>query len=117
MSKNNFYQHQHSQSADSNVVQVSALYNQNGQVVKGGSGGVEHAEGDVQRSTQTMMRPFQRRKADYAPGKALCSVEGCKAFPMKTEEVCSGHARSMGLIENWSTKKKEPVDDNAGAAS
>ncbi len=117
MSKNNFYQHQHSQNADSNVVQVSALYAQNGQEVKTGSGGVEHAEGDVQRSTQTMMRPHQRRKADYAPGKALCTVEGCKAFPMKTEEVCSGHARSMGLIENWSTKKKETVDDDpVGAA-
>ena len=114
----NYYEHQHSQSSTgSNVVTVGALYGQNGQEVKGGSGGVEHAEGNVQRATQTMMRPHQRRKADYAPGKALCTVEGCKAFPMKTHDVCSGHARSMGLIDNWSTKKKEPADDNAGAAS
>lgn len=111
-----YFAHQHSQNADNddNVVTVATLYAEHGQEVKEGAGGVEHETGDIVRSTQTMFRDHQRRKADYAPGKALCSVEGCKAFPMKTETVCSGHARSMGLIDNWSTKKKEAPDEAVG---
>jgi hypothetical protein len=102
----NYYAHQHTQSGSSTVVPVGELYAQNGQVVKAGSGGVEHSTSNIKPATYTMLRPHQRRKADYAPGKALCTVEGCKAFPMKTQDVCSGHARSMGLIDNWSTKRK-----------
>lgn len=49
-----------------------------------------------------IMAPYKkpvRRHRDN--GKALCASEGCRAWPMKGGEHCVGHARSLGLIENW----------------
>lgn len=36
----------------------------------------------------------------------------CKGFPMKDLDYCSGHARSLGLVQNWN--KNGRIDDDAG---
>jgi hypothetical protein len=108
-----YYAHQHSQnqSTDSNVVRLSSLY-----TVVGGSGGVEHANGDIQLAVGNQLAAYKppARRGKDSPGRALCASEDCKAYPMKEIEHCSGHARSLGLVESWSTKKKAVVDGDAG---
>ena len=107
-----YYAHQHSQNGtnDSNIVKLSSLY-----TVVGGSGGVEHANGDVRLAVGNQLaayKPPARRGKDN-PGRALCASESCKAYPMKTTDYCSGHARSLGLIDSWSTSKKAVADGDA----
>ena len=109
----NYYAHDHSQSAPSNpdVVPLSSLYTR-----VDGAGGTSHLhEGVKQVAGAPMMRPYEapKRRQDDNPERALCAHEGCRAWPMKELEYCSGHARSLGLIENWSTKPKEPAEHDA----
>jgi hypothetical protein len=55
---------------------------------------------NVQRQVQSVFsnyKPPARRQGDN-PDKALCSAEGCNAFPSKRfAPYCPGHARSLGL--------------------
>ena len=97
----NFYKHQNSQSEG--LTRTIALYGEH----KGGSGGVNHANEGTALVVGNQQAPYKKpkRRLKDDPTKLLCIQEGCKAYPMKTEEYCSGHARSLGLIENWSTKK------------
>lgn len=104
-----YYAHQHSQnkgdhSGDS-VVKLSSLY-----TVVGGSGGVEHATDGVELAVGNQLAAYvpPKRRAKDNPDKILCQQDDCKAFPMKTLDYCTGHARSRGLIENW---KKAGRDD------
>ena len=53
-------------------------------------------------------KPARRRKDN--PDKLLCAEDGCNAFPMREIEYCTGHARSKGLIDNWSTNRKTADD-------
>ena len=108
-----YYQHQHAQNVgDGNIKPVSSLYDQ----VKPGSGGVEHSTGTVRLAQGVQMRPppppppppKKVTKEDRAQqGLRTCSSEGCGAFPMKRLDHCAGHARSLGLVENWTTTKKD----------
>ena len=90
-----FFQHQHSQNqGDGNVALVATLYDQ----VKPGSGGVEHANGTVQRATEVQMRPPPPPKHYPTPeelGKTSCAKEACKAYPTRDSDFCIGHKRSM----------------------
>lgn len=63
-----------------------------------GGEGIERAD---RHSTAPYIKPEDRK-----PKRVLCKAnEGtCKGSPMPSTGYCSGHARSMGLIENWSTK-------------
>ena len=108
-----YYAHQHSQNKvnDSNIVQLSSLY-----TVVGGSGGVEHTNGDIKLAVGNQLAAYKppARRGKDSPGRTLCVSDECKAYPMKSLEYCSGHARSLGLIDSWSTKKKEPADGDIG---
>lgn len=67
-----------------------------------GSGGVTHAEGDVQQAGIHSMAPYKppaRRHRDN-PKLLLCSHEGCKGYHYSdTVPYCQGHARSLGLLK------------------
>ena len=67
-----------------------------------GSGGVTHAEGDVQQAGIHSMAPYKppaRRRRDN-PKLLLCSHEGCKGYHYsKTVPYCQGHARALGLLK------------------
>lgn len=39
----------------------------------------------------------------------------CKGFPMKDLDYCSGHARSLGLVQNWN--KNGRMDGDAAGTS
>lgn len=80
-----------------------------------GSGGVTHTHGNIQPAglhSTLPYRPPKRRDRDN-PDRILCSFDGCKAFPMKTHPYCTGHARSLGLIENWKPSEKAATHDDA----
>jgi hypothetical protein len=106
-----YFQHQHSQNkgSDSTVVPVSALYDQ----VKPGAGGVEHAREGVKLSVGNQMAPYKPPPKPLMlreeRGGTFCTKPDCNAYPMRDTEhgYCSGHARSYGLVETWSTKKKK----------
>ena len=76
-----YYTHQHSQNekGDGDVVRVSSLF-----TVVGGSGGVEHANGDVKLAVGNQMAAYAppKRRAKDNPDKILCQQDDCKAFPM-----------------------------------
>lgn len=104
-----YFQHQHAQrKGDDNVVPVSALYDQ----VKPGAGGVEHSNGTIQLATGIQMQGMpapvvpEPKLTREEQGLRTCASEGCSAFPMKKLDHCAGHARSLGLVENWTTTKK-----------
>ena len=86
-----------------------------------GSGGVEHAEGNVQPATQWSTAPYvppARRQRDN-PDRTLCSYEDCKAFPMKSTGYCAGHSNKLGLVD-WpkggaGEHKKKVTDDDSGS--
>lgn len=84
---------------------------------KAGVGGVTHAAGNVQQaglhSTAPYKPPRRRVQDDAKRETPLCEVEGCKAWPMKRFPVCSGHARSQGLVKNWSTNPEKNKPDAA----
>jgi len=106
----NFYAPDHSQSAPSNpnVVPLSSLFTR-----VDGRGGTSHVhEGVEQVDGGPMMRPYERpkRRAKDNPDRVLCSHEGCRAYPMKDLEYCTGHARSLGLIENWNRTGREDAE-------
>jgi hypothetical protein len=47
----------------------------------------------------TPYKPPKRRASDSAGrDKLLCSMDGCKAWPLKDFPYCTGHARSLGLV-------------------
>jgi len=105
-----YYAHDHSQSAPTNpdVVPLSSLYTR-----VDGVGGTSHVhEGVTQVQGAPMMRSYERpkRRAKDNPDRVLCAHEGCKAYPMKDLEYCTGHARSMGLIENWNRSGREDAE-------
>lgn len=104
MSDKKFYTHQHAQGQGDTVVSVQSLM-----TVLGGSGGVEHANGDVRLAVGNQISPYKppARRGKDSPGKVLCSKDGCKAYPMKEMDLCTGHARSSGLIENWKKAGRE----------
>lgn len=60
---------------------------------------------DVGKATRFSTAPYIAPE-DRKPKVKLCKAnEGtCKGSPMPSTGYCSGHSRSMGLIENWSTK-------------
>jgi hypothetical protein len=106
--KDNFYKHQHAQSESNNpaVVPLSSRFTR-----LDGSGGVNHQREGVQRAVGNMQAPYKkpiRRKQDN-PDILLCQEDDCKAYPMKSLEYCTGHARSKGLIENWKKTGREAV--------
>lgn len=106
-----FYAHDHSQARGNNpnVKPLSALYDG----VVAGAGGVNHGHGTVKLAVGNMQRAYQEpaRRGKDSPDKVLCAFQGCKAFPMKTIEYCTGHARSLGLIENWASRGAKPEVD------
>lgn len=55
-------------------------------------------------------KPPKRRKRD-SPAKVLCASEGCKAYPMKIFPYCTGHARSLGLVEFGGGKGLKVIAD------
>jgi len=91
------------------VQRTSTLY---GEPVQGGNG-LTHAHGDIQPAglhSTLPYRPPKRRDRDN-PDRLLCSFEGCRAFPMKSQVYCTGHARSLGLVSF--DKKVETHHDDA----
>ena len=108
MADRDFYTHQHAQKAGegSTVVRVGqlegrALADSHGR--EGGlRDGISVAVGNV---FEPYVKPKRRRKDN--PDKLLCMEDGCNAFPMKELDYCTGHARSMGLIENWKKAGRE----------
>ena len=60
-------------------------------------------------STAPYVSPAERKKK-----AKKCAHEGCRGSKMKTTDYCAGHARSLGLIENWGGKKKADAVDDAG---
>ena len=98
----------HQNASAEGVALAHTLY---GEPVQGG-GGVTHANGDIQLAglhSTAPYRPPKRRMKDN-PDKILCSMEDCKAFPMKTQAYCTGHARSLGLV-NFDKKAEAPDGD------
>ena len=94
-----YYTHQHSQNqGDGDVVLLGSLY-----TVAPGAGGVEHATEGVElaRGNQVAAYKAPARRGKDSPGRALCAADDCKAYPMKTFEYCTGHARSLGLVNSW----------------
>ena len=105
-----YYTHDNVQSArkNPNVVLVSSLYTK-----APGAGGTTHAREGVELvTTGSAFSPYvpPSRRAKDNPDRLLCSHEGCKAYPMKDLEYCTGHARSMGLIENWNRSGREDAE-------
>lgn len=83
-----------------------------------GAGGVHHSHDTIQQvppGTNFMSEyvPPKRRDRDN-PDKVLCSMEGCKAFPIKSTHYCAGHSRSLGLVD-WPKggHHKKDVPDEA----
>ncbi len=108
-----YTQHQHSQAGKTNpaVKPVGDYYAERGAVVRDGSGGVTHGSATVVRATQTMQRPYEepkRRRKDN-PDLKLCAREGCRAYPLKDQDICVGHARQEGTLP--SQLKKELGDE------
>jgi len=98
----------HQNASAEGVALTHTLY---GEPVQGG-GGVTHAHGNIQLAglhSTLPYKPPKRRDRDN-PDRILCMFDGCKAFPMKTQEYCTGHARSLGLV---SFDKKVAADDDA----
>ena len=85
-----------------NVAPVYSLY---GEKVGGTQGIV--SGGDVQLATAYSTAPYRppKRRDKDSPTKLLCSSEGCKAWPIKAHPYCSGHARSLGLVDYKSGPK------------
>ena len=56
-------------------------------------------EGTAQQA-QSFFRNYQppKRRA-HDKGHALCSEEGCKAYPMDGKNYCAGHARVHGEVK------------------
>lgn len=83
-----------------------------------GSGGVEHANGDIQLATEYSTAPYKRRKRDN-PNMKLCQFEKedgsqCKGFQLKDTDYCAGHSKSLGLV-SWSNHPKKDVgNDDTG---
>ena len=51
-----------------------------------------------------------RRSQDN--GKELCASDGCRAYPAAVGKgYCVGHARSLGLIENWGREGRKHESD------
>ena len=64
----------------------------------------------IQPQAQAVFSPYKppkRRKNDN-PDIALCSEEGCNAYPMAGKDYCTGHARQHG-----SAKSCAKLDCNA----
>jgi len=67
---------------------------------------------NVARATDTVFSNYKkppRRSKDN--GKDLCQAEGCRAYPSKGLGYCIGHARSLGLVENWNVKGRNHESD------
>lgn len=102
----NYYHHQHTgNSGNPNHVPVSSLYDR-----QAGGEGVAAVNPNVQRVSGSMMRDYQPPKPPPPP-PVLCEVDGCKAYPMKSDDhgLCTGHARSAGLLK---PKKQRKVRDD-----
>lgn len=60
----------------------------------------ESAQQGTVRQVQSVFsnyRPPKRRAGDN--GQALCSEEGCRAYPAKDKNYCTGHARQHGEMK------------------
>lgn len=102
----NYYGHQHAgDPTDDNHVPVSSLYAR----ADGGQGIAAVNPDAVIVSTGSMMRDYKKpaRRLKDNPDKVLCEVDGCKAYPMNTDEhaMCAGHARQAGLFKPKAKKK------------
>jgi hypothetical protein len=54
--------------------------------------------------------PYKKKRRVNDKGATLCAFEGgCKAYPMKDQEYCTGHARSLGIIQNWKSGRPKAV--------
>jgi len=108
----NFYDSQHSQGEG--VVLAHTLMGQPvGTTTAAAAQATENA--DVSNASGWSTRPYKppaRRRYD-GDGKAkLCSAENCRAFPMKSVPYCSGHARSLGLVDKKFQLIGEPTDEH-----
>ena len=92
----NYYNNQNS--AAPGVVQVGKAYGDPVQGIRGIA-----SDDNIQPAGMFSTAPYRppKRRAKDSPGKVLCSTEGCKAWPMKATGHCTGHSRSLGLIQNW----------------
>ncbi len=111
MASRHQYDHQHSQGrGDGTVALESSLYTRadgtGTPVAAPPEGETSHR---IQQARGNVFKPYvkpPRRHRDN-PDKVLCAEDGCNAFPMKTLEFCTGHARSKGLIEGWGFRGRE----------
>jgi len=53
--------------------------------------------------------PYKKKRRVKDNGKTLCASEGCRAYPMTSQEYCTGHARSLGVIKNWKSGRPKAV--------
>lgn len=68
-------------------------------------------DGNIQPAGLHSTAPYKppKRRVKDSPKKALCPVEGCKAFPTKATGYCVGHSKQLGLAD-WK-KDATNVDD------
>ena len=83
-----------------------------------GVGGENHAHGNIQPAGLHSTAPYKRppRRAKDNPDLILCAFDGCKGFPIKTTEFCSGHSRSM-KIGPWAPTETKDSDDDTGSTA
>lgn len=60
-----------------------------------------HGE-NVQQATGYSTAPYKNPRE----GRCIGAEDTCGAYPMAGSEYCVGHARSLGLIQNWNKKGK-----------
>ena len=62
----------------------------------------------VSQSVGSLYRPYEKpKRRRHDNGKTLCATDGCRAYPTPTGH-CIGHARKLGLVENWNQEGRKP---------
>lgn len=105
MAGQQFFRHANSQ--NEGIVLAHTMYGQpsvEGNYAAQGSVGPEGST--IQRSTYSVMAAYvtpEEKLTQTIHTERRCKGKDgtCKGFPMKDLDYCSGHARSLGLVENW----------------
>jgi hypothetical protein len=60
----------------------------------------------VTSSVGSLYRPYKKPQRTRN-GHAVCATDGCRAYPSKGTGHCIGHARKLGLVENWNQEGRK----------
>jgi len=69
-------------------------------------------DGVVRVTTGSVFSDYKKpKRRSHDHGHVLCEYDGCKAYPSKGTGYCIGHARSLGLVENWNKAGRQHESD------